>query len=167
MWNDGLVTEYLVDVSMDIYGKMDIGLILVGDVCKGGAPPLDGGGATLLYYTHNLYRRNLMKLQTTITETETGTIERSEYWRIIERDENGNEIYFKDSNGYWERREYDRAGRCIYFKNSLGDWKDYHYDENGNNTYFEDSTGYWIKLEYDKDGIVIYSEESDGEVWKA
>jgi hypothetical protein len=44
MWNDGLVTEYLVDVSMDIYGKMDIGLILVGDVCKGGAHLLTGAG---------------------------------------------------------------------------------------------------------------------------
>ena len=55
--------------------------------------------------------------------------------------ENGNKIYFENSNGYWIKYEYDK---------------------NGNEIYYEDSDGYWIKYEYDEHGRRIYFENSDG-----
>jgi hypothetical protein len=38
-------------------------------------------------------------------------------------DENGNIIYYEDTNGYWEKREYDDNGNEIYFENSDGYWR--------------------------------------------
>jgi len=32
--------------------------------------------------------------------------------------QNGNKIYYEDSDGYWTKREYDKNGNKIYFENS-------------------------------------------------
>ena len=39
---------------------------------------------------------------------------------LIERDNKGNEIHHKDSNGYEWWREYDDKGRETHYKNSKG-----------------------------------------------
>ena len=36
------------------------------------------------------------------------------------RDKNGKRIYFEDSGEFWEKREYDSEGNEIYYKNSNG-----------------------------------------------
>ena len=59
-------------------------------------------------------------------------------------DENGNEIYWEDSDGYWKK---------------------YEYDENNNLIYYENSDGEWVKLEYDENGDILYKEYSDGGKW--
>jgi hypothetical protein len=56
--------------------------------------------------------------------------------------QNGNQIYYEDSNVYWEKSEYDDNGNRIYYEDSNGYWRRFEYDENGNNIYFEDSYGY-------------------------
>ena len=56
-------------------------------------------------------------------------------------DDNGNEIYYENSNGIWYKCEYDSAGNRIYA---------------------EESDGFWIKCEYDSAGNEIYFEHSDG-----
>ena len=39
---------------------------------------------------------------------------------IIE-DENGNEIYYEDSDGFWVKQEWDSQGNRIYYEDSDGD----------------------------------------------
>ena len=57
------------------------------------------------------------------------------------RDKNGNQIYFKNSNGFWRKRERDSNGTEIYYEFSDGFWYKREYDSNGNEIYFEDSHG--------------------------
>jgi hypothetical protein len=44
-------------------------------------------------------------------------------WMEQTFDNDGNEIYFINSDGYWEKREWEN-GKCIYFENSNGKIKD-------------------------------------------
>ena len=60
------------------------------------------------------------------------------------KDNNGNQIYFENSNGHWYRNEFD---------------------SNNNRIYLEDSDGWWCKKEYDSAGNQIYSEDSDGRIY--
>ena len=76
--------------------------------------------------------------------------------------QDGNVIYFEDSDGYWEKREYDSDNNVIYLKDSYGFWTKREYDSNGNVIYYEDRDGYWYKQEYDSDGNQVYCENSDG-----
>lgn len=39
----------------------------------------------------------------------------------IEYDDNGNYIYFENSDGYWYKREYDDMGNLIYNEKSTGE----------------------------------------------
>jgi hypothetical protein len=39
---------------------------------------------------------------------------------FIIKDNNGNEIYYENSDGYWKKREYDDKGNRIYYENSDG-----------------------------------------------
>ena len=39
-------------------------------------------------------------------------------------DENGNLVYFEDSEGYWAKREYDQNGNEVYYENSEGEIED-------------------------------------------
>ncbi len=59
---------------------------------------------------------------------------------------------------------YDEQGNQIYYENSNGDWVKYEYDNDGNEIYFENSKGYWEKYEYDNDGNEIYYENSNGDI---
>jgi YD repeat-containing protein len=78
------------------------------------------------------------------------------------KNENGNVIYFENSNGYWIKREYDLNGNVIYFENSKGYWEKREYDSNGKEIYYENSSGTWEKIEYDSNGNIIYHEDSNG-----
>ena len=53
----------------------------------------------------------------------------------------GNEIYYEDSDGYWYKQEYGEQGNEIYFENRYGYWEKYEYDEQGYITYYENSDG--------------------------
>jgi hypothetical protein len=86
-------------------------------------------------------------------------------WGKKEYDENGNKIYYENSYGYWEKKEYDENGNIIYHEDSYGYWEKKEYDENGNIIYRETSNGYWIKKEYNDIGRLIYRENSNGEIY--
>ena len=60
------------------------------------------------------------------------------------------------------RNVYDEQGNNVYFEDSDGIWYKYKYDINGNKIYYEDSNGDWFKSEYDEQGNRIYYEDSDG-----
>ena len=47
-------------------------------------------------------------------------------------DENGNKIYYKDSDGYEYWSEYNTNGNEIHFKDNYGDEEWFEYDSNGN-----------------------------------
>jgi hypothetical protein len=85
---------------------------------------------------------------------------------FIIKDNNGNPIYFEDSNNYWAKWEYDSNGYIIYYENSNNYWAkwEYDYDSNGNEIYYENSNNYWAKWEYDSKGNEIYSESSNGKI---
>ena len=75
---------------------------------------------------------------------------------------NGDEIYYEDSDGYWYKFELDENGNEIYHEDSKGYWCKTDYDENDNRIYYENSEGYWKKYEYNENGNEIYFEDSDG-----
>ena len=56
-------------------------------------------------------------------------------------DEQGNAIYYENSDGRWERSKYDEKGNKIYYENSDGRWEKSKYDEKGNEIYYENSDG--------------------------
>jgi hypothetical protein len=76
------------------------------------------------------------------------------------KDENGNEIYYENSDGYWCKREYNNEGHEIYSKESNRRWVKREYDDQGNTIYYENSDGFWEKREYDDPGNTIYYENS-------
>ena len=78
--------------------------------------------------------------------------------------ENGNQIYFENSDGKWWKKEYDDNGNTIYFENSNGEWEKSKYDEYGYIIYKETSNGLWRKWEYNDNGNIIYYEDSHGEI---
>ncbi len=55
------------------------------------------------------------------------------------KDEDGNIVYFQDSNGHWTKSEYT-DGNCTYWEDSDGDWSKREFT-NGKLTYWEDSDG--------------------------
>ena len=65
--------------------------------------------------------------------------------RVKKFDKNGNEIYFKSSDGYEFWHEYDENGNCIHFKNSDGYEQWFEYDTNENCIHCKDTDGieYW------------------------
>ena len=69
--------------------------------------------------------------------------------------EQGNIIYFENSNGFWAKKEYNNQGNLIYHENSNGYWVKREYDEEGNKTYHENSNGYWEKIECDEQGNIL------------
>ena len=56
------------------------------------------------------------------------------------KDNNGNRIYWEDSDGYWTKREYDSKGKEIYYERSSGYWVKWEYDSQGNQIYCENSS---------------------------
>ena len=77
-------------------------------------------------------------------------------------DDQGNQIYYEDSDGYWEKYKYNTNGNEIYRENSNGYWFKREFDTNGNKIYYENSNGSWVKREYDTNGNLLYYENSDG-----
>ena len=87
------------------------------------------------------------------------------YWEKREYDDNGNITYLENSNGNWSKAKFNENGNLIYLRRSDGYWEKYQYDEwYGNQTYHENSDGYWEKYGYDENGDLIYIEYSDGEI---
>lgn len=78
-------------------------------------------------------------------------------------DQNGNEIYYKNSIGDEEWREYDENGNLVYSKDSKGFKKWYEYDERGNLVYGKISTGKEERFNYDENGNLIYAKSLDGD----
>ena len=78
------------------------------------------------------------------------------------KDNNGNVIYWEDSDGYWTKMEYDSLGKEIYYERSSGYWDKWEHDSQGNGIYWENSGGLWSKREYDYKGNRIYYEDSNG-----
>ena len=85
-------------------------------------------------------------------------------YNSVEHLENGNEIYYENSDGFWTKYEYDENENEIYSEDSNGNWEKYEYDENGNEIYYEKSDGYWFKKEYNENGQITYIENSNGVV---
>ena len=85
-------------------------------------------------------------------------------YNSVEYLENGNEIYYENSDGFWTKYEYDENENEIYSEDSNGNWEKYEYDSNGNQIYFEKSDGYWFKKEYNENGQITYIENSNGVV---
>lgn len=75
---------------------------------------------------------------------------------------NGNSIYYENSDGSWYKCEYDQNGNEIYRETSDGSLNKY--DQKGNLTYQEHSDGSWDKWEYDEDGNEIYYEKSNRKI---
>jgi len=48
----------------------------------------------------------------------------SYYWGYRIYDDNGNKIYFENSDGYWYKSKYDDNGNEIYYEDSDGNIKD-------------------------------------------
>ena len=80
-------------------------------------------------------------------------------------DEQGNQIYYENSDGNWVKWEYDTNGNKIYREDRNGYWWKSEYDNDGNQIYSEDSNGFWYKYEYDTNGNKIYYEDSDGVIY--
>ena len=78
------------------------------------------------------------------------------------KDDDGNVIYWEDSDGFLERWEYNANGNETYYENSDGYWIRREFDSGGNRTYWEDSKGYYVKREHDADGNETYYENSNG-----
>ena len=57
------------------------------------------------------------------------------------KDDQGNLVYYEDSDGFWEKSEYDERENEVYYENSEGYWYKHEYDGQGNEVYFEDSDG--------------------------
>jgi YD repeat-containing protein len=81
---------------------------------------------------------------------------------FIINDNNGNRIYYEDSNRHWWKFEYNDKGNEIYREDSDGHWHKREYDDKGNIIYLENSDGHWWKYEYNDNGNEIYRENSDG-----
>ena len=60
---------------------------------------------------------------------------------FIIKDDQGNLVYFENSNGYWSKEEYDDQGNRVYFEKSDGFWEKKEFDGQGNRVYWEDSYG--------------------------
>ena len=58
------------------------------------------------------------------------------------KDDQGNEIYWENSDGYWDKREYGEKGNEIYYEDSDGYWNKHEYDDEGDEIYYEDSNGF-------------------------
>ena len=78
------------------------------------------------------------------------------------KDNNGNTIYFEDSDGNWYKQEYDSKDNLIYYEDSNGYWWKSEYDSFGNEIYSETSNGYWWKRQFDSNGNRIYYKDSIG-----
>ena len=59
---------------------------------------------------------------------------------------------------------YNEQGNKLYYENSDGNWYKGEYNEQGHQIYYEDSKGNWVKYEYDNQGDEIYIEDSDGRI---
>ena len=55
------------------------------------------------------------------------------------KDDDGNQIYYENSDGDWYKSEYDSNGKLLYHKTSSGYWERREWDSNGNEIYYEDS----------------------------
>lgn len=81
---------------------------------------------------------------------------------FIIKDDNGNQIYYEDSDNRWYKSEYDSNGNQIYYENSEGYWEKHEFDSDGNEIYLEDSEGYWCRCKYDSSGKQIYFQDLNG-----
>jgi hypothetical protein len=78
------------------------------------------------------------------------------------KNNNGNTIYYENSNEFWVKWEYDSNRNTIYSENSDGRWHKCEYDSNEKTIYYEASDGLWYKRKFDSLGRMIYYEDSKG-----
>ena len=79
-------------------------------------------------------------------------------------DENGNQIYWENSNGDWVKSEYDSNGNKTYFENSNGGWAKREYSSSGYCTYYENTYG--VITDYRPKGCEGKVVEIDGKKYK-
>jgi len=85
----------------------------------------------------------------------------------IKRDERGNVIYGRDSDGFEYWYEYDENNNVTHFRDS-GDYEEWcEYDENTHLTYhhFRNSDGYECWYEYDAKGNRTHFRDNNGDSW--
>lgn len=83
-------------------------------------------------------------------------------WPIEEFDENGNKIFYKNSDSYCWRAKYDANGNVVDFKDNKGIHKKYKYDDEGNEILQETNGKTWV-TEYDSNSNIIYKSYPNGE----
>ena len=111
-------------------------------------------------------------------------------WEKYQYDQNGDEIFYENSNGNWKRTKtictdnsvesyseqdngetsfaklyFNNFGELIKFSKSDGTETEYKYDDNGNCIYARDADGIWWKTSYFESGREVFTERSDG-YWK-
>ena len=82
---------------------------------------------------------------------------------VTQYDDNGNEIYSKDSEGFerfWKRND---QGKPVYYKNSNGYEKFFEYDGRGNLIHHKNSDGDEEFFEYDSRGNMIHHKIVEGD----
>lgn len=77
-----------------------------------------------------------------------------EMW--FEYDDEGNNVYQKNSLGYEAWWKYDQTGRKTHYKNTNGAEMWWHYDIKGREVFHETHTGYKMSKVYNKDGKVEF-----------
>jgi hypothetical protein len=80
------------------------------------------------------------------------------------KDENGNVIYYEDSDNYWIRYEFDSNGNQTYYINSCKCWERSKFDSNNNLVHWRDFDGNSFKQEFDSNNNRIYFEASNGQI---
>ena len=80
----------------------------------------------------------------------------------VKYDDNGNQIYFKDSNGFEAHNKYDDNGKLIHYKISDGYERTYKYDDTGNLIHYKNSSGFEQNWKYDDNGNQIHYKSSNG-----
>ena len=68
--------------------------------------------------------------------------------------EQGNIIYYEESNGYWFIQRYDKNNSIVYFDNSYGSWFEKKYDDNYHLIFHKKYDGYTETREYYPNGDI-------------
>ena len=83
-----------------------------------------------------------MKITYEIKNGENAKVKTYADGSVYKYDKNGNNIYYKHSDGYEKWREYDTNGNVIHYKDSNGDETWSEYNSNGRKIYFKNKIGY-------------------------
>ena len=78
------------------------------------------------------------------------------------KDNKGNVIHYKDSNGYEYWKDYDSNNNRIHYKDSKGVECWFKYDSNNNVIHYKESNGYEYWHDYDSNNNIIHYKNSKG-----